>query len=43
MKFRNFTFEGGRKQTTTKFFFLFVDLESGIRIRLHENMFFCGS
>ena len=29
MKFPNFTFEGGRRQTTTNFFFLFLNLESG--------------
>ena len=29
MKFPNFTFEGGRGQTTTNFCFLFLNLESG--------------
>ena len=41
MKFPiNFTFEGGRRQTTTIFSFSYSIWNRAVRIRLQENFFF---
>ena len=42
MKFPNFTFEGGRRQTTTIFSFSFLIWNREVRIRLQQNFFFSG-
>ena len=42
MKFRNFTFEGRRRQTTTNVFFLFLNLESGSKNPTAGGSFFSG-
>ena len=42
MKFPNFTFEGGRRQTTTNFSLSFQIWIRAVRIQLQENFFFSG-